>query len=221
MKNLLKLFLVVAICAIPAMALAQPESCKVKYAGAKPTIKDFAKAYCSASDEAYVIDSEALAALNKGNSKKCVLDIKNGYFKYSAKKDGILETLEMCYWNCKNQNEKLIAVNHVSEGGGLDESFLAFYRYNVKTKEMKHIDPPFTSEPQPIDMVDRSVASDKVVREVKSAENEDMNKFMPIYKLPRAGKNITFRMADPDAVPKVMQRTCTLIWDGAKFSVDR
>lgn len=219
MKNLLKSLLVIAICAMPVLAMAQPESCKVKVTGSKATIKDFAKAYCSQCDQG-TFEREALSAMNKG-SKKCVVDVKNGYFKYSTKKDGITETFEMCFWNCKNKNEKLVAVNRVSEDGCLDESFLEFYRYNVKTKEMKHIDPPFTSEPQPIDMVDRSVASDEVINQVKSARNEDMNKYMPVYKLPRYGKNITMRMADPNAIHPALQRTTSLIWNGSTFSVDR
>ncbi len=220
MKHLLKSLLVIAICAIPVFALAQPESCKVKVTGSKATIKDFAKAYCSQCDDGS-FERQTLAAINKG-SNKTIIDIKNGYFKYTSKQDGIVETLEMCYWNCKNKNEKLIAVNRVSEGGeSLDESFLNFYRYNVKTKTLKHIDPPFTSEPQPIDMVDRSVAGDDVINRVTSARNEDMNKYMPIYSLPRIGKNITFRMADPDAVPQSMQRPGTLLWNGTSFKIKK
>jgi len=39
MKNLFKSLLVFAICAMPIIAMAQPESCKVKVAGSKVTIK--------------------------------------------------------------------------------------------------------------------------------------------------------------------------------------
>lgn len=220
MKKILKSLLLIAICAMPVFVMAQPESCKVKMVGSKATIKDFAKAYCSQCDDGS-FERQALASINKG-SKKTIVDIKNGYFKYTSKQDGFVETLEMCYWNCKNKNEKLIAVNRVSEGGeSLDESFLNFYRYNVKTKTLKHIEPPFASEPQPIDMVDRSVAGDDVINRVTSARNEDMNKYMPIYSLPRIGKNITFRMADPDAVPQAMQRTGTLLWNGTSFKIKK
>ena len=220
MKNLFKSLLVIAICAMPMCAMAQPESCKVKFSGSKPTIKDYAKAYCSQFEQGS-FERQALAAFSKGNSKKCVVDAKNGYVKYSVKQDGILETLEMCFWNCDNKNEKLVAVNRVSENGYLDESFLEFYRYNVRTKEMKHIEPPYTSEIRPTDMVDLSVASDEIVNQVRSARNEDANKYSPVFMLPRYGKNITFRMADPKAIHPALQRTCTLIWDGSKFSVDR
>ena len=221
MKHLLKSLFLFTICAVPLIATAQPESCTVKHSGSKATIKDFAKAYCSQCEQGS-FEREALAALNKVASNKCVVDTKNGYVKYSTKiADGSVETLEMCVWNCDNKNEKLVAVNHLSEGGGLDESFLEFYRYDVKTKLMTHIEHPFVDEPQPIDMVDLSVAGDDVVNQVRSARNEDMNKYLPIYSLPRYGKNITFRMADRNAIHPALQRTGTLIWNGSTFSVDR
>lgn len=218
MKHLLKSLLVIAICAMPVVAMAQPESCSVKPAGAKATIKDFAKAYCSQCDEGS-FERDALAAFNKA-SKDCVVDTKNGYVKYSAKQDdGSIETLEMCFWNCTNKNEKLVAVNRVSDGLGFDESFLNFYRYNVKTKEMKLIDLPFDREPQPVDMLNKAKASKKVTKMVKTAENEDANKYQPCYQLPRVGKDITFRMADKTAVPKTMQRTGTMKWNGTSFNI--
>lgn len=218
MKHLFKSLLIIAICAMPVVAMAQPESCSVKPAGAKATIKDFAKAYCSQCDEGS-FERDALAAFNKA-SKDCVVDTKNGYVKYSAKQDdGSIETLEMCFWNCNNKNEKLVAVNRVSDGLGFDESFLNFYRYNVKTKEMKLIDLPFDREPQPVDMLNKAKASKKVTNLVKTAENEDANKYQPCYQLPRVGKDITFRMADKTAVPKTMQRTGTMKWNGTSFNI--
>lgn len=217
MKHFLKSLLIIAICAMPVIAMAQPESCSVKPTGAKATIKDFARAYCSQCEDDF--ESQALAALNNGTSKNCVVDTKNGYVKYSVKQDGIIETLEMCFWNCDNKNEKLVAVNRVSEGGGIDESFLNFYRYNVKTKDMKLIDLPFDREPQPVDMLNKAKASKRIKNIVRTAENEDANKYMPCYKLPQVGKDITFRMADPTAVPKTMQRTGTMKWNGATFNI--
>lgn len=218
MKHFLKSLLIIAICAMPVIAMAQPESCSVKPTGAKATIKDFARAYCSQCDEGS-FERDALAAFNKA-SKDCVVDTKNGYVKYSAKQeDGSIETLEMCFWNCTNKNEKLVAVNRVNNGLGFDESFLNFYRYDVKTKEMKLIDLPFNREPQPVDMLNKAKASKRIKNIVRTAENEDANKYMPCYKLPQVGKDITFRMADPTAVPKTMQRTGTMKWNGATFNI--
>lgn len=217
MKHYLKSLLVIAICAMPIISMAQPESCVVKPAGSKATIKDFARAYCSQCEDDF--ESQALAAFNKA-TKDCVVDTKNGYVKYSAKQDdGSVETLEMCFWNCNNKNEKLVAVNRVNNGMGFDESFIYFYRYNVKTKEMKLIDLPFDREPQPVDMLNKAKASKKIKNLVRTAENEDANKYMPCYQLPRVGKDITFRMADPTAVPKTMQRSGTMKWNGASFII--
>ena len=218
MKHFLRSLLIFAFCAMPVIAMAQPESCNVKVAGSKVTIKDFARAYCTQCEQ-NSFETQALAAINKGNSKKCVVDKKNGYVKYSDKQDGITEILEMTFWNCDDKNEKLVAVNRVSNSTtGYDESFLYFYRYDVKTKEMKLIDLPFDRQPQPVDMLSKK-ASEKVTEQVKSAKNEDANKYMPCYQLPRAGKDITFRMADPTAVAKTMQRTGTMKWNGSSFKI--
>lgn len=218
MKYLLKSLLIIAICAIPTIAMAQPESCSVKPTGAKTTIKDFARAYCLQCDEGS-FERDALAAFNMGG-KNCVVDTKNGYVKYSAKQeDGSVETIEMCFWNCDNKNEKLVAVNRVSDGLGFDESFLHFYRYNVNAKKMKLIDLPFDREPIPADMLNKAKVSKNVKNLVKSADNEDANKYQPCYQLPQVGKDITFRFADKNAVPKSMQRIGTMKWNGSSFNI--
>lgn len=221
MKQLIKSLLLIAICAMPAFAMAQPESFEVTTSGGQATIQDFALAYCSQFD-AGTFEHQALKGFKNGNSNHCDVDIENGYARFRSREYSVLNTLEVCCWNLKKNNEKLIAVNRVSEGGdGLDESFLEFYRYNAKTGVMKRTKAPFVDAPRPIDMVDLSVASDELVHEVKSAKNEDANKYQPIFMLPREGQDITFRMADPDAIPKALQRVCTLIWNGSKFTVDR
>lgn len=219
MKHFLKSLLIIAICAMPALALAQPGSCNVKYSGTKPTIKDFARAYCTKFEKGSP-ERQALAAFTKGNSKRCVVDAKNGYVKYTSITGGESFTLEMCYWNCDNKNEKLIGINRVLSGSALDESYLEFYRYDVKNKIMTLIEEPFDRVPEPIDMIDRSRATKKVINDVSTAQNEDANKYQPIFSLPRTGKNITFRMAEPTAVPKAMQRTGTLKWNGSSFNID-
>ena len=221
MKQLIKSLLFTAICAMPVFAMAQPESFEVTTSGGKATIEDFARAYCSQFEQGN-FERQALAAFENGNSKRCDIDVENGYARYRTTVFTALETLEICCWDLKNKNEKLIAVNRVTEGGeGLDESFLEFYRYNAKKNVMKRTKAPFVDKPRLIDMVDLSVASDELVNEVKSAKNEDANKYQPIFILPREGADIKFRMADPDAIPKALQRVCTLIWNGSKFTVDR
>lgn len=224
MKHLFKSLLLIAICALPAVVMAQPETCRVRHDGSQPDIKDFARAYCHQCDEGS-FERLALVSLAKGTHShgpvECVVDVRNGYVKYSSRRGGEKETLEMCYWNCDNRHEKLVAVNRISGGMGFDESFIYFYRYSTRTGEMTLIDPPFDREPEPIDMVNKRKASKRIINTVRTAENEDANKFQPCFQLPRSGKNITFRMADRNAIPKNMQREGVLIWNGRDFYIGR
>ena len=224
-----KTLLLLAMIVLPALCFAQPEVCKVTFTGKQPTILDYARAYCSQFDQGS-FERQALAAFSKGTYQArvmggcdiCVVDSKNGYVRFTAFKygtDGTInqETLEMCYWNCDNKNEKLVAVNNIDSSLGFDESFLTFYRYNVKTKKMKLIKAPFDRVPEPIDLVDKDKADKATINMVLSAGNEDANKYQPSFSLPRTGKDITYRMADQNAIPKAFQRECKLVWDGNGF----
>lgn len=222
MANFKRMMLLLAII-LPAICFAQPEVCKVTFTGKQPTIKDFARAYCSQS-EAGSFEREALAAFIKGNFKRgeteCVVDSKNGYLYYKVgSSDGTTTALEMCYWNCNNKNEKLVAVNNIYSMG-FDESTLFFYRYNVKTKKMKLIEAPFDREPNAIDLVDQDKADKATIDLVLNSRNEDANKFQPCFRLPREGKDIIYRMADPTAIPKAFQREGKLVWDGNGFGLE-
>lgn len=224
MKHLIKSLLFTALCFVSATAMAQPESCRVRHDGAQPDIRDFARAYCHQCDEGS-FERMALVSLAKGTHShgptECVVDVRNGYVKYSTRRGGEKETLEMCYWNCNNRREKLVAVNRIFGGAGYDESSIYFYRYNTRTGEMKLIEPPFDREPEPIDMVNKRKASKRIIHTVMTAGNEDANIYQPCYQLPRSGKNITFRMADRNAIPKTMQREGVLIWNGTEFHIGR
>lgn len=229
MNKITKTFLMLVIIALPVICFAQPESCKVTFTGKSPTIKDFARAYCS-QFEADSFERNALAAFSKGTYQArvmggcniCVVDSKNGYVGFTALKYGTdetinQETLEMCYWNCDNKNEKLVAINHIDSSMGFEESILTFYRYNAKTKKMKLIEAPFDREPKAIDLVDQDKADKATIDLVLNSSNEDANKFQPIFSLPREGKDITYRMADPTAIPEAFQREGKLVWDGNGF----
>ena len=216
--------------ALPVICFAQPESCKVTFTGKSPTIKDFARAYCS-QFEADSFERNALAAFSKGTYQarvmggcnNCVVDSKNGYVRFTVFKFGKdatienQETLEMCYWNCDNKNEKLVAINHIDSSMGFDDSILTFYRYNAKTKKMKLIEAPFDREPKAIDLVEQDKADKATIDLVLNSSNEDANKFQPRFSLPREGKDITYRMADPTAIPEAFQREGKLVWDGNGF----
>lgn len=223
MKNLAKNLLLLLALALPAMALAQPQSCKVKFSGSKPTIIDFARAYCSQS-ESGSFNRDALAAFAKGNHKKgnveCIVDKKNGYLRYTAPVDMTINYIEMCYWTCDNKNECIFAVNLVDTSMDFDESNLTFYRYNAKTRVMKLIKPPFDRQPQPIDLVNKSKAAGSIVNMVQGARNEDSNRFQPCYELPRTGKDITCRIGDRKAIPREAQRKVILKWNGSGFNME-
>ena len=221
MKTFNRTILMLAMIALPALCFAQAEVCKVTFTGKQPTVKDFARAYCSQC-ETESIEREALAAFARGNFKKgdieCVVDTKNGFMLYrNASFHGSAATLEMCYWNCDNKNEKLVAFNFIDSSMGFYESILFFYRYNVKTKKMKLIEAPFDREPNAIDLVNQDKADKATVDLVLNSRNEDANKFQPSFRLPRTGKDITYRMADENAIPKVFQREGKLMWDGSGF----
>ena len=220
MKLFKKTALMLAIMALPAICYAQPESCKVTFSGNAPTIKDFARAYCSQCDDDS-FEKQALAAFNKGNSNKgktqCIVDSNNGYLMFTAPVYDIIETIEMCYWNCDNKNEKLVAVNLINTDNGFVENFLNFYRYNAKTGNMTLIEAPFDREPDPLDLVDQDKADRKTIEIILGANNEDANRLQPCFSLPRTGKDITYHMADPTAIPKQFQREGKLIWNGSSF----
>lgn len=229
-----KTIIMLALIAIPILGIAQPQSCKVTYGGKQPTIKDFARAYCSQFDNDS-FERQALAAFMSGNSKStlsssaneriaggctdCIVDTRNGYMKYIAHTGGNIIALEICYWNCNNKNEKLVAINTIDSSMGFDDSSLTFYRYNAKNKKMRHIDAPFYRTPHPIDLIDQSKADQKTIEMVLNSHNEDACKFQPAYILPRSGKDIICRMADPNAVPREFQRECKLSWDGDGFGL--
>lgn len=220
-----KTLMMLALLALPALCFAQPEVCKVSFTGQSPTIKDFARAYCSQL-EADSFEREALAAIARGNAKhgetECVVDTKNGYAHYKVvSPEGIATTFEMCYWNCDNKNEKVVAVNTIDSSMGFDESILTFYRYNVKTKKMMLIEAPFDRAPNAIDLIDENNADKATIDMVLNSRNEDAGKFQPCFSLPRTGKDITYRMADPNAVPKAFQLEGKLLWDGNGFCPEK
>lgn len=228
MANLKRMILLLAII-LPAICFAQPGVCEVSFTGKQPTIKDFARAYCSQFDQGS-FERQALAAFSKGTYQArvmggcdcCVVDSKNGYVRFTAFKfgtDGTInqETLEMCYWNCDNKNEKLVAINNIDSSMGFDESILYFYRYNVKTKKMRLIEAPFCRNPEAVDLVDQDKADKATIDLVLNSRNEDANRFQPSFSLPREGKDITYRMADCNAIPERFQREGKLVWDGNGF----
>ena len=104
------------VCACCTLAVAaQEEGFRVNYQGAKPTIKNFAKAYITSllnpedeepeGDGLYMYESiqKAMICKEKGQplekNETLTIDLKNGFLVYEETDDYYVYRIEMCYWN--------------------------------------------------------------------------------------------------------------------------
>ena len=200
----LSLVIVFACCML--VVAAQEGGFRVNYQGAKPTIKDFAKAYITSllnpEDEEpegewlYMYESiqKAIGCQDKGQpleeEETLTIDQKNGFLVYEQKHDDYLTRIEMCYWNEADGKHKLFADNRWSfEKGKLSMGqydHLSFYRYDNATKKMARCNTP-------------------------GFDVEYLNKS---YALPRTGKNITVTTWEDNG--KKTEKP--LKWNGHGFS---
>ena len=195
---------IVFICCTLAVA-AQEEGFRVNYQGAKPTIKDFARAYLASLftdvEECdleglglYASLQEAIKRQDKGlqleENRTLTIDLKNGFLVYEEKQDEYLMRIEMCYWNEADGKHKLFANNRWSFENGKpmlgQYDVLSFYRYDSATKKMSWCETP-------------------------GFDVEYLNKS---YALPRTGKDITVTTWEDNG--KKTQKT--LKWNGHGFS---
>ena len=196
---------IVFACCMLALA-AQEEGFRVNYQGAKPTIKDFAKAYITSllnpedeepeGDGLYMYESiqKAMICQEKGQplekNETLTIDLKNGFLVYEEKHDEYLTRIEMCYWNEEDGKHKLFACSRWSFENGKailgQYDSLSFYRYDNATKKMSRCNTP-------------------------GFDVEYLNKS---YALPRTGKDITVTTWEDNG--KKTQKT--LKWNGHGFS---
>ena len=201
----LSLAIVLACCTLAVAA--QEEGFRVNYQGARPTIKDFAKA-CIASmlnpeDEEecegeglYLYESlqKAMVCQEKGQplekNETLTIDLKNGFLVYEQKYEENLYRIEMCYWNEADGKHKLFADNRWSFENGIlsmgQYDGLSFYRYDNATKKMSRCNTPGFD----VEYLDKS------------------------YALPRTGKDITVTKWDNSG--KKSEKM--LKWNGHGFS---
>ena len=195
-----------------ALAMVAQDAFLVKYKGAKPNIRDFARAYidhmCTPCDDEEEDEccreglslfenlEEAIQNQDKGlpldENETLTIDVKNGYLLYEIRRDDsdLLSRLEMCYWNESDGKHKLFAINRWSYSDGKPllgqyDAFI-FYRYDNAKKRMEGCDPP-------------------------GFDMEYMNKS---YALPRKGKDIVVTTWNENGT-KTQQ---TLKWNGKRFS---
>lgn len=202
MKKLL--LAIVFACCTMAVA-AQEDGIRVNYQGARPSIKDFAKAYItSLVSEAEECEAEGVSMYKslqddierqaKGQALKAnrtlTVDQKNGYIVYEQGYDEFISRIEMCYWNESDGKHKLFACSRWSFNNGkfIMGQFdgLDFYRYNNATKKMSRCNTP-------------------------GFDVEYLNKS---YALPRSGKDIIVTTWADNG--KKTQKT--LKWNGHGFS---
>ena len=196
---------IVFACCMLAVA-AQEGGFRVSYQGAKPTIKDFAKAYITSllnpedeepeGDGLYMYESmqKAMTCQEKGQPLKknetLTIDLKNGFLMYEQKDDYYVYRIEMCYWNEADGKHKLFADNRWSfeDGKAILGQYdgLSFYRYDNASKKMARCNTPGFD----VEYLDKS------------------------YALPRTGKDITVTQWDKNG--KKTEKT--LKWNGHGFS---
>ena len=200
----LSLAIVFACCML--VVAAQEGGFRVSYQGAKPTIKDFAKAYITSllnpedeepeGDGLYMYESiqKAMECQEKGQplekNKTLTIDLKNGFLMYEQKDDYYVYRIEMCYWNEADGKHKLFADNRWSfeDGKAILGQYdgLSFYRYDNASKKMARCNTPGFD----VEYLDKS------------------------YALPRTGKDITVTQWDKNG--KKTEKT--LKWNGHGFS---
>ena len=190
-----------AIALIMSMAV-QAQGIRVNYKGAKPTISDFVTAYLSQEDDEEMIRGiwedwqchQQGKALSDGAS--FLVDVANGFVRYDKRyASNTYSYTEFCYWNCKDNQNKLLAVNRGCIEGGhpVTAQFtgLKFYTYDNATKRIVH------------------------------TYNTDLGAAIHTrsevtYALPQAGKDI---MATIHAQQREVQ--ILMKWNGAKFDQEQ
>lgn len=226
-KKIIRLFVSFIMLASAQGLMAQPSSVRVSSEKGTPNIKDFVVSFVKASDADDFLESFG-KAVKKGThifmDTETVCDPKNGYASYQQLSgyDGTVTKYEMCYWNCANKKEKIVAINRLMvDGETTDESYILFYRYNNATRVMKLIDEPFSREIRPIDWTKPGRTRPERIEYARTVGNEDANAWAPIYTLPRVGKNIAVRIADGEQLQLSERQNYVYEWNGNGFNLKK
>ena len=181
----------------------QAQGIRVSYKGANPTISDFVTTYLSQEDDEEMIKGiwEDWQSYQQGkalsNGASFTVDVKNGFIRYDKRYTAkTYSYTEFCYWNCKDNQHKLFAVNRgcIEETTPVTAQFtgLKFYTYDNSTKRMV--------QTYNTDLGAAIHSSSAVVT----------------YVLPQTGKNIMATIhARQGDIPILMK------WNGAKFDQEQ
>lgn len=180
----------------------QAQGVRVNYKGDKLTISDFVTAYLSQEDDEEMIRGiwedwqchQQGKALSDGAS--FLVDMKSGFVRYDKRyASNTYSYTELCYWNCKDNQHKLLAVNRGCIEGGkpVTAQFtgLKFYTYDNATKRILH------------------------------TYNTDLGasihtKSEVTYALPQAGKDIMATIHAHQGEVQILMK-----WNGAKFDQEQ
>lgn len=194
--------LVMACCTL----VAEAQTFRVNYQGAKPTISDFTWAFLKhgIGDEEVDVDESLMAMrhdmerLNRGQrlekNRQFTVDEKNGFILYENRNGQYLLKVETCYWNEADGKHKLFACNTRFYNNGKYQmgqyDGIMFCRYDNATRKMTIIDDPGFR--QQYGTEDGATIS---------------------YSLPRTGKDITMTYWYKNGT----KRQKTLKWNGRGF----
>lgn len=197
----MKQFFLSVILALTSFAMSAQDAIRVRYSGAKPTITDFARAYChymdtlqETGDRPSNAIKHALECRDKGlpldEGETFVVNERAGYIAYHAQHDRCFIEMEMCYWNEKDGKHKLFAFNNMAslcDGKPLltETSGIDFLRYDNATRTMTFCDDP----------------------------GVEVHYDNAVYSLPCDGKDITVTVFDEDG--EVTEHI--LKWNGRRF----
>jgi hypothetical protein len=197
----MKKTILIAIAFLLGMAV-HAQNIQVNYKGANPTISDFVTAYLSQEDDEEMIRGirEDWTRHRQGkalsNGASFTVDVKNGFVRYDKRYTGkTYSYTELCYWNCKDQKHKLLAINRgcIENGKPVTAQFtgLKFYTYNNQTKRMAHT---FNTD------LGAAIHTSAIVT----------------YALPQNGKNIMATIHAQKADVQILMK-----WNGTKFDQEQ
>ncbi|MDD7317472.1 MAG: hypothetical protein SOZ80_00205 [Prevotella sp.] len=224
-QTIYHLLLVLALALSANPVVAQPATVKVTFRGNSPTINDFvaslARAY-KGNAEFSDFANDVRGGTRNFVNVKIVSDGRNGYASREVESgyDASVNKTEMCYWNCANKREKIVAVNMVTRNpDGIDDCYIAFYRYDNAKRVMKKIPAPFDREVKPIDFTKPLRTRPERINYARNVSGEDANSWAPIFSLPQIGKDIEITIADGMQLQLSERQWLRYVWNGNGFTL--
>lgn len=189
-------------------ANAQSEGIRVNYKGQRPTISDFVTAILSQDDLGEMLggisDEWKRHQQGRKTDGEFTVNTQNGYIRYDffySDEFGRTEnTTEFCYWNCKDNRHKLVAVNDLCTRNGCavftENTGLMLYMYDSQTHRM----------------TDAYLSDLGLEHDLNGATT---------YSLPITDKDILATVHLSYGQPDEFETVIKFIWDGMKFHQEK